>query len=159
MRFIGVKIVDGEPMTLAAAQEYLGRPIDGNVEDHGYLVKYEEGYQSWCPKETFEKHNRPTTGMPFGFAIEAAKQGHKIARAGWNGADMFAVYMSPMHLPPFNSQEPGRKVNDRTARLIGPDVPLDCQAYFALYNAKKQWQPGWVASQADMLSDDWFIVE
>ncbi len=38
--------------------------------------------------------------MNFGQAIEAAKQGEKITRAGWNGKNMFVVYMSGMTLPP-----------------------------------------------------------
>lgn len=160
--FIGVKIVDGRPMTRGQYNAYRGWPIPANEnpDDEGYLVDYRENkYQSWCPKGVFEKHNRPTSGMPFGHAIEAARHGYKIARGGWNGADMFVVYMPAMSLPPFNSQEPGKKVNDRTAKIIGPDAPLDCQAYFALYNAQKQWQPGWLASQSDMLADDWQIVE
>ncbi|MBI9019502.1 MAG: DUF2829 domain-containing protein [Phycisphaerae bacterium] len=97
--------------------------------------------------------------MTFGHAIEAAKKGDKIARRKWNGKDMFVVYMSGMKLPPFNSQEPGKKVNDRTAKIIGEDQPLDSQPYFAMFNAQKEWIPGWVASQSDMLDDDWYIVE
>jgi hypothetical protein len=161
MKYVGVKIVEALPMTRGVYNNYAERevpPIE-NHEDDGYLVRYEDGYESWCPKDTFERHNRLTTAMPFGYAIEAARQGHKIARLGWNGKGMFVVYMPPMHLPPFNSQEPGKKVNDRTAKFIGEEAPLDCQPYFAMYNAQKQWIPGWLASQSDMLSDDWFIVE
>lgn len=159
-RYIGVKIVEAFCMTRGQYNQYRGGQLpDGeNGADEGYLVRYEEGYESWCPKAVFEKHNRSTSGMPFGYAIEAAKQGHKIARRGWNGRDMFVVYMPPMYLPPFNSQEPGKKVNDRTAKFIGEDAPLDCQPYFAMYNAQKQWIPGWLASQSDMLADDWFIL-
>ena len=40
--YIGVKIVKAEP------QEKNGRP--------GYRVKYPDGYVSWSPKETFERH-------------------------------------------------------------------------------------------------------
>ena len=105
-----------------------------------------------------EEANRPIDGMTFGHAIEAAKQGKKIARGGWNGKNMFVVYMPPMYLPSFNTQDEERKVNDRTAKIIGKDAPLDCQPYFAMYNAQKQWIPGWVASQSDMLAEDWEIV-
>lgn len=91
--------------------------------------------------------------MTFGHAIEAAKAGYRITRRGWNGKGMFIVYM-----PPHNTQEPGAKVNDRTARWIGEDQPLDCQAYFAMYNAQKQWISGWVASQSDMLAEGWMVV-
>ena len=96
--------------------------------------------------------------MNFGEAIKAARVGNKIMRSGWNGKGMYVVLMPGMKLPPFNSQTPGKKVNDRTAEIIGEDTPLDCQPYFAMWTALGQWQPGWLASQSDMLSDDWEIL-
>lgn len=96
--------------------------------------------------------------LTFGQAIEAAKQGHKIARAGWNGKNMWVVYMSGMKLPPYNTQDTARKVNDRTAKLVGEDTPLETLPYFAMWTADKKWLPGWLASQTDMLADDWMIV-
>lgn len=97
--------------------------------------------------------------MNFGQALEKLKGGDAVARAGWNGKGMFIVLMPALNLPPFNTQGTDRKVNDRTAKWIGKDAPLDCQPYISMYNAQKQWQPGWLASQADMLADDWEIVE
>ena len=97
--------------------------------------------------------------MNFGEAIKAMKEGQRVSRAGWNGKGMFIVYMPPLYLPPHSSQEPGAKVNDRTAKYIGVDAPLDSQGYFAMFTALKQWQPGWLASQADMLAEDWGVVE
>lgn len=145
LRYIGVKFV------LAVRESKDGKP--------GYRVRYADGYESWCPKEQFEEANRRTDMMPFGHAIEAAKKGMKIARDGWNGRGMFVVLMPALKLPPFNSQEPGAKVNDRTAKHIGPDTPLDSQPYFAMLDSQKRWVPGWLASQTDMLSDDWMVVE
>jgi len=46
----------------------------------------------------------------------------------------------------------------RTARHIGVDTPLDSQPYIAMWTANGQWQPGWLASQADLLADDWIVV-
>lgn len=161
-KYICVKVVEAKPMNRGDYNDYRGWtiPSDENPSDDGYLVVYTDGHESWCPKEQFEEKNRATDGgMTFGHAIEAAKKGLKIARRGWNGKNMFVVYMSPMYLPPFSSQDPGKKVNDRTAKIIGEDTPLDCQPYFAMFNAQKQWIPGWLASQSDMLSDDWMIVE
>ena len=77
--------------------------------------------------------------MNFGQAIEAAKEGQKIARINWNGPGQFVVLMPALKLPPFSSQEPGAKVNDRTAKFIGVDTPLDSQPYFALKNAQDKW--------------------
>ena len=88
-------------------------------------------------------------GLTFGLAIKAMKLGHRVARKVWNGNGMFVVYIytSP------------RKVIDRTAKWIGDDTPLDSQGYIAMFTATKQWQPGWFASQADILAEDWQIVE
>ena len=97
--------------------------------------------------------------MNFGEAIEAAREGKKITRPSWNGKGMYVVLMPEMKLPPFSSQTSGKKVNDRTAKIIGEDAPLDCQPYFAMWTAQGQWQPGGLASQSDMLAADWGIVE
>jgi len=151
--YIGTKIIKAAPMPCP-------EDLYGHKEgDPGYLVKYPDGYQSWSPKDVFEEAYRPTSGMPFGLAIEAMKKGKKVARKGWNGKDMWIVYMSGMTLPPYNSQDTQRKVNDRTAKLIGEDTPLETLPYIAMWTADKKWLPGWLASQTDMLSDDWFIVD
>ena len=95
----------------------------------------------------------------FGGALQLLKEGHKLARQGWNGKGMFIVLMPALYLPCFNSQEPGAKVNDRTAKHIGKDTPLDSQPYIAMKTATGQWQPGWLASQADMLAEDWVVLD
>lgn len=97
--------------------------------------------------------------MNFSEALRHLKDGKGIARQGWNGKGMFICLMPALYLPPFNTQDTSRKVNDRTARWIGEDQPLDCQPYIAMYTAQKKWQPGWLASQADMLAEDWVIVK
>lgn len=125
----------------------------------GYAVKYADGYASWSPKDTFEEAYQPLGALSFGHAIAALKAGHRVARAGWNGKGMFIVLMPELKLPPYNTQGTERKVNDRTAKWIGEDTPLNCRPYIAMYTALKEWQPGWNASQADMLADDWTIVE
>lgn len=91
-------------------------------------------------------------------AIQCMKDGMKVARSGWNGKGMFVVYMSPLNLPPFNTQGTSRKVNDCTAKWIGEDTPLESLGYFAMFTADKKWQPGWLASQSDLLADDWEVV-
>ena len=160
-KYLGVKFVEAKPMSLGDYNNHRGWTIPANEDPyaHGYLVRYPDGYESWCPKGQFEAANRITSGLSFGHAIEAAKKGSKIARRKWNGKDMFVVYMPPLALPPYNTADTSRKVNDRTAKFIGEDQPLNCQPYFAMFNAQKEWIPGWLASQSDMLDDDWYILE
>lgn len=126
-----------------------------------WIIKGVNGEFYPCKPDIFEKTYTLDKGnglMDFGEAIRKAKEGKKIARKGWNGKDMFVVYMEPLWLPPANTQDTMRKVNDRTAKWIGEDAPLDCQPYFAMYNAQKQWIVGWLASQSDMFAEDWYVV-
>ncbi len=92
--------------------------------------------------------------MDFSEALKQLKQGERMTRLGWKNA-IFVVMMPPLYLPPFNTQEPGAKVNDRTAKHIGNDTPLDSQAYFAVMTVGQKWQPGWTPSTQDVLADDW----
>ena len=169
--FIGTKLVNMRPMTRGAYNFFRGwgMPPGEDPEDAGYLVEYIDGgtrntrgyagYVSWLAKDVADRNYRSINGLTFGLAIEAAKLGKKIARRGWNGKGMWVVLMPALNLPPFSCQEPGPRVNDRTAKHIGPDTPLNSQPYFAMWTALGQWQPGWLASQADMLAEDWEVVE
>ena len=87
----------------------------------------------------------------FGAALELLRRGKKMARHGWNGKDMFVCHMPPIVIP-------ADMVNARTRKFL-PDGPLHCGGYFVMWTAQKVWQPGWLASQADMLADDWYVVE
>lgn len=89
--------------------------------------------------------------MEFGEAVKALKEGKKVARKGWNGKGMWIALMPALYL------EAG-VVNGRTRKHIGEDVPLDSQPYIAMWTALGQWQPGWLASQADILAEDWELV-
>ena len=85
----------------------------------------------------------------FGTAIRWLKAGKKVARKGWNGKNMWLVYM-----PPFRVEEP----NERT-QAHGIKEAFDCGGYIVMWTAQGVWQPGWLASQPDMLSEDWGIAE
>lgn len=57
--YIGVKMVQAEEMSRIAAKEkgyYRGEINEENPgADMGYHVRYEDGYDSWSPAETFER--------------------------------------------------------------------------------------------------------
>lgn len=174
-RYIGTKLINAKPMTRQEYNDFRGwdLPADEDGSDGGYLVEYVDGgqantaeydgYVSWSPEEVFNKAYRPVQGMTFGQALEALKAGQRVARRGWNGKGMWIVLMSGMSLPPFSTQGTERKVNDRTAKWIGEDTPLETLPYIAMWTTnaegRRAWLPGWLASQSDMLSEDWEIVE
>lgn len=169
-KFKSHAVVHAAPMNLGQYNLYQGWtiPEDENPSDEGYLVVHgkdtDDHSETWTPKKQFDenyseiKQNFTGEGRGFDWAIQQLKLGNRVARTGWNGKGMFVVMMPSLWLPPKNSQEEGPKVNDRTAVHIGDDAPLDCQPYLAMYNAQKQWIPGWLASQSDMLCDDWILV-
>lgn len=123
---------------------------DGEVTawEEAYFVVYKDGYSSWSPAQVFEESYRLTDGMNFGLAIEAAKQGKKIARSGWNGKGMFLYYVPAAAYPP--------ATDVAKEAFGGEDVPYG--AYIAMKTAQDNVVP-WLASQTDMLAEDWYIVE
>lgn len=131
----------GTKRITAWPQEKEGQP--------GYAVKYDHGYISWSPKDVFEAAYQPITAMSFGHAVAALKAGHKVARAGWNGKGMF-LYLVP-----------GSRFTVNRAPLLGiyPEgTEIDYHAHIDMKTAQGYCVP-WLASQADMLADDWTIVE
>lgn len=66
----------------------------------------------------------------FGNAISLMQSGKRVARTGWNGKNMY------VYLHTFPGYEP-------------------C---FVMHTALGQEQPGWLASQADMLAVDWMVL-
>ena len=94
--------------------------------------------------------------MNFGQALEALKDGKKVRRLGWNGKGMFIALMSGIDIP-------HGMINGRTkAHLDGvleDGEPLRSQPYIAMWTAQRTWLPGWLASQSDMLADDWELAE
>ena len=60
-KYIGTKQVEAEPMTMGEAYEkglLRGKPDEEYATHMGYHVKYQDGYESWSPKETFENAYR-----------------------------------------------------------------------------------------------------
>ncbi len=91
----------------------------------------------------------------FGQALASIKDGHRVARAGWNGKDMWIAY-SPgsAALPAEGFWSPANKAfaeaNGGSAEV------LPCITF---KTADNKILMGWLASQTDMLSNDWTILD
>jgi hypothetical protein len=131
IRYIGSKVIHAEPF---ARQGH-----DGSAE--GYTVQYEDGYISWSPKEAFEKAYRPAVGMSFGMALEALKTDLRVARVGWNGRGMFLEMFKP----------------SCTGLIMSKGEVISELPWIGMKTADNKFVP-WLASQTDMLSDDWITV-
>ena len=89
------------------------------------------------------------TALTFGQAIEALKQGKKVARAGWNGKGMFLFLV------------PGSTFKVNRAPLMGiyPEgTEVNYCSHIDMKTADDKVVP-WLASQTDVLAEDWDIVE
>jgi len=87
--------------------------------------------------------------MSFSAALAALKDGQRVARAGWNGKGMFLFLV------------PGSRFQVNRPPLLGiyeEGTTVDYHAHIDMKTAQGYVVP-WLASQADMLADDWMIVE
>ena len=145
-RYIGTKIIKARPMTRGDYNDYRGWqiPADEDPLDEGYLMEYENGHVQWLPKEMFETDYKECNAMTFGFAIEAMKKGKKVARKGWNGTGMY-LFKSPKVGCQMHKQYTGKDIND-------------LQEFIVMKAADDTLVP-WLASQTDVLAEDWMIIE
>lgn len=162
-QYIGTKMVEAEPaFKVTGVKKDCKVPnqvlTDWQIADceasgwefqdkqEGYRVRYADGYESWSPKDVFEEAYRETDAMDFGLAIEAMKKGYRLARKGWNGKDMYvflayeADFVTDADISAFDQLE------------------VEVGDMLVMKTAQDTFQPGWLASQADMLADDWYIV-
>lgn len=81
--------------------------------------------------------------MDFGKAIDALKNGHKVARKGWNGKGIYLELQRP----------------DEHSKMTLPYIYIVTNGLVTDNPDAPKGVVPWLASQTDMLSDDWLIVE
>lgn len=139
--YIGTKMVEAEPMTRGDYNIYRGWqiPADENPADEGYLITGNDGYVTWSPKAVFEESYRESNCMTFGLAIEAMKEGKKVKRRGWlEGCIQIATGIS-------------------YKAVDGEIVTCEHDAVVFI-GMSGVVQMEWLASQVDMLAEDWTLV-
>lgn len=72
----------------------------------------------------------------FAEVISALKNGYAAQRQGWNGKNMY-IYLK---------------------RYV-PGYDPDYEPVICMFTAQQKHQPGWLASQPDMLAEDWSILD
>lgn len=72
--------------------------------------------------------------LNFSEALDYLKNGSKIAREGWNGKGMYLALQKP----------------DENSKMKRPYIYIVPSEEFVV---------PWVASQADLLSEDWYTIE
>lgn len=168
--YVGTKLILARPMTRGEYNKYRGwaLPADEDGADEGFLVEYVDGgkanhpghvgYISWSPKDVFANAYRHSSGLDFGVALQALKAGHRVARAGWYGEGMWLALSGPLEgrRIPAESFWSKRNAEYASQTIDGSANVLPC---VTMKTAAGDIQMGWVASQADMLAEDWFVIE
>lgn len=154
--YIGTKSLLAFPMTKGdyCKLRNWNLPDNEEPEEAGYLVEYPDslsnhpdfrGYISWSPKAVFEaSYNSYTEGCTFGQAIELLKSGLKLSRKGWNGKGMFLFLVSG-------------GAWDFECDIHGVDG-LHTLPFICMKTADGKLVP-WLASQSDILAEDWVLAE
>lgn len=89
-----------------------------------------------------------TFGLDFGAALEHLKEGHRVARDGWNGKGMFVYLVPPASYP----------VQTGAAKAhFGEGSLVPYNAYFAIKNVNETVST-WVPSVNDCLAGDWYVL-
>lgn len=158
-RYIGIKAINAKPMSRLEYNNFRKwlLPVNENGADNGYLVEYIDGgqanteeysgYVSWSPKEVFDKAYKTSGSLGFEGALAYLKDGYKVARKGWNGKGMF-IFLA--HVTEFEYK--GSTID------IDIDFPETIPNCLAMKTAQEEIQIGWLASQADMLAEDWEVL-
>lgn len=86
--------------------------------------------------------------MMFSEAIEAVKSGEPVAREGWNGRGMFV----------FKASDLAFRASSKVNKALPTPCKIEIRPALAMLGADGKITIGWLASQVDMLAEDWVIV-
>ncbi len=107
--------------------------------------------------------------MNYGNALEALKNGGRIARQGWNGKGMFLFLVKGSIDGTLLNFAPGEQpAPDHPSTMDGISIGLfDCHGdegtvtrlpCIGKKTASGTLLHGWLASQSDMLANDWVVL-
>ena len=99
--------------------------------------------------------NKMEENQNFGQAIEALKQGKRVARQGWNGKGMFLFLLPAGTVPTKAIHDPA--LREVIEQEIGGET-FEALGSIRMFTADKKILTGWLASQTDILSEDWVIL-
>lgn len=128
-------------------------PIGVSADTKGYLVVVDDSVAGfakqakWLTQPEFETAYRRSGAMSFGQAVEALKQGERVARSGWNGKGMFLFLVRGAAV--------AQAINDRYGNP--EEQPLEVLDAIYMKTADNKLVP-WLCSQTDGLAEDWYVV-
>jgi len=102
--------------------------------------------------------------MTFGEAIEAAKRGERIQRAGWNGKHMWVAYTPGSTIPIGAARAGAASHLASELSALAQDIheaesmTMRINPHFDMRASDGSLVVGWLASQTDIAADDWSVV-
>ena len=87
----------------------------------------------------------------FGEALKHLKEGKAVARKGWNGKGMFITLQN-------GSEVSGNDMRNEPAKNHYGNNKVKVCPHIDMKAADGSYVVGWLASQTDMLAEDWDIV-
>lgn len=90
--------------------------------------------------------------MDFGEALGELKAGGRVARSGWNGKGMWLA-LTPGSVVPAGAVKPGHALSHIALEM--PRDGYEIGAHIDMRAADGTLVVGWLASQTDMLAEDW----
>lgn len=121
---------------VADKMAYIDKTYDDNLVHSGCKDIYIENAILTVYEETVD----------FGTALMEVREGARAARKGWNGKGMY-IFLAD-------------DVNFHTDADVSEFAHKDVETsdMLVLRTAQGTFQPGWLATQSDMLADDWYIL-
>lgn len=99
-----------------------------------------------------------TEGLSFAAILNYINEGKMVRRAGWNGKGQF-VYKTVGNTVSKDFIHKFASLPQAVKNFLadkGEDVVFNSS--LTIYNAQGEMQPGWLASQGDLMAEDWEIV-
>ena len=157
----GISVSDPDKALHTLEGGYIARNPK-NHEDKWYVAKkyFDDNLELVGETSIFFGNTGIVKNLPYGVALEAAKEGKLIAREGWNGKGMF-VFMRPGDEIPMNVIPTIKSLPDSVKNYFSKQLlesPVKFTPYLCMKAADGSIVNGWLASQTDMLCDDWCIL-
>lgn len=92
--------------------------------------------------------------LDFGGAIKALKEGKRVAREGWNGKGMWLWLKQGVMIKAELCKDEALKA---IAEKNGGEI--ECLGTICMKTADNKILTGWLASQTDILSEDWVVLD
>lgn len=121
--------------------------ITVDQDKYDNLIRIQERYEKLTNKECVSiNEETEQKNFDFGIAIKLIKEGKKVQREGWNGKNQYIELATGISY---------KNNDEEIVNVFHNDIESKAIAFVGTSGV----QLGWLASQADMLAEDWKIVE